>query len=214
MSDGVWRSWTATVTAAEVAGFLAPAAVGALTADAAWTVTVPALLAAGAVEGTLLGWGQAVVLRRELPGFPRRRWIAVTAAAAVLAYAIGVLPSSAAGVWQRWPAAAQVVVGGLLGLALLNSIGVAQWTVLRRLVPHSARWIGYSAVGWLAGLAVFMLFTMPLWQPGQALAVTIAIGVAGAVLMAATMAAITGRCVWRWFGGPVPAVPRTPPVRV
>ncbi|GGN50523.1 hypothetical protein FHR83_009237 [Actinoplanes campanulatus] len=137
----------------------------------------------------------------------------MTAAAAVLAYAIGLLPSSATGVWQRWPAAVQASVGVVLGLVLLNSIGVAQWTVLRRLVPQAARWIGWSAVGWLAGLTVFLLFTMPLWHPGQDLAVTIAIGVAGAVLMAATMAAITGRCVWGWFGGPAPAVARISPAR-
>jgi hypothetical protein len=86
----------------------------------------------------------------------------------------------------------------VLGLVLLNSIGVAQWTVLRHLLPRAGRWVWFSALGWLAGLAVFLIFTMPLWHPGQAPAMTIAVGVAGAVLMAATMAAITGLAVRRW----------------
>ncbi|MEU4421508.1 hypothetical protein AB0F81_12845 [Actinoplanes sp. NPDC024001] len=185
------------MSAAEVAGFLAPAVVGALTARSTATVTVPALLAAGAVEGTLLGWGQATVLRRELSDFPRRRWIVRTAAAAVLAYAIGVLPSAFADTWQNWPIAAQVAAALLLGLVLLNSIGVAQWTVLRHLLPHPGRWVWFSAAAWLAGLTVFLIFTMPLWQPGQALAVTVAVGVAGALLMAVTMASVTGVAVVR-----------------
>jgi hypothetical protein len=161
-------------------------------------VAVPALLAAGAVEGLLLGWGQAVVLRRVLPGFPQRRWIVVTAAAAVLAYLIGLLPSTFAGIWSAWPPAVLIPVGVLLGTVLLNSIGVAQWTVLRGLAGDAGRWIVYSALAWLAGLGVFLVFTMPLWHPGQALGAVIAVGLAGWLLMAATMAGVTGVQVCRW----------------
>jgi hypothetical protein len=194
----LWGTWVATVTAAEVAGFLAPAFAGALTAGSSATVTVAVLLLAGAVEGTLLGWGQAVVLRRELAGFPQRQWVARTAAAAVLAYGVGLVPSISIGVWRDWPGPAQAMGVLVLGLILLNSIGVAQWTVLRRLLPHAGRWILYTALAWLAGLAVFLVFTTPLWRPDQAPAVVVAIGMAGAVLMAATMAAITGVAVCRW----------------
>jgi hypothetical protein len=49
-----------------------------------------------------------------------------------------------------------------------------------------------SALAWLAGLAAFLAFAMPLWQPGQRLAQVVAIGLAGGLLMAATMAAVTG----------------------
>jgi hypothetical protein len=94
-----WRSWVVTVTAAEAAGFAVPAGVGALTAGSPPAVSVPALLAAGALEGGVLGWGQATVLRRVLPRFPAVRWIMVTSAAAVLAYAIGLAPSTLARTW-------------------------------------------------------------------------------------------------------------------
>lgn len=194
----MWPVWMATVTAAEVTGFAVPATVGALTVAARPVVAVPALLAAGAVEGAVLGWGQSSVLRRILPDLPVRRWIAVTAAAAVLAYAIALLAPTFVTVWTAWPPGLLIPVAVLLGLALLNSIGVAQWTVLRHLAPRADRWIVYSALAWLAGLTVFMTFSTPLWHPGQAVGAVIAIGVAGGLLMAATMAAVTGVPVHRW----------------
>jgi hypothetical protein len=91
------RTWFWTVTPAEFVGFSVPAIVGAVTAKAASTISVPALLAAGAVEGGMLGLGQITVLRQALPGVRRRPWIVVTAVAAMLAYGIGLLPSTLAG---------------------------------------------------------------------------------------------------------------------
>ena len=44
---------------------------------------------AGAGEGAILGAAQALVLREEIPAFPRPRWIAVTATAAALCWALG-----------------------------------------------------------------------------------------------------------------------------
>jgi hypothetical protein len=52
-------------------------------------VAVSAVLAAGAVAGAVLGWGQAIVLKRALPRLSRRRWIAVTSAGAAIAYVLG-----------------------------------------------------------------------------------------------------------------------------
>lgn len=201
-----WRSWVLTVTAAEAAGFAVPAGVGALTAGSPPAVSLPALLAAGAVEGAVLGWGQAVVLRRVLPGFPARRWVAVTAGAAVLAYAVGLAPSTLAGLWTGWPPGVLIPVAAILGLVLLNSIGVAQWTILRRLVPAAGRWIAVTALAWLGGLAVFFAVSMPLWHPGQALAATIAVGLLAGLLMAATMAAITGLTVRQLPAQAIPAM--------
>ena len=191
------RAWFRTVTAAECAGFAVPAAVGALTADARPGVLWPSVLAAGALEGAMLGWGQAVVLRRALPALPVRRWIGATAGAAVLAYVLGLLPSTFADRWSGWPPVAAAVAAFLLGTALLASLGTAQWLILRRLVAGAGRWIPGTAAAWLAGLAVFLAFAMPLWQPGQPMVLRVAIGVAGGLLMAATVAAVTGRVLRR-----------------
>ncbi|MEV4702890.1 hypothetical protein [Actinoplanes sp. NPDC049316] len=194
---GVFRAWLRTVTVAEFLGFLAPAFAGALLADADAAVAMPVILAAGAVEGAVLGTGQALVLRWALPRFPRRRWVAVTAVAAVVAYLIGMSPSTFSGVWQSWPVAVTAAVAVLLGLLLLCSIGIAQWTVLRRFIGHAGWWIAATAVAWLAGLAAFLLVTMPLWHPGQAMILVVAVGIAGGLVMAATMAAVTGAAVRR-----------------
>jgi hypothetical protein len=193
----LFRRWFAAVTMGEFLGFSVPAVAGALTAGAPAGIAVASILAAGAVEGALLGSAQALVLTRALPGLSGRRWVAATAAAAVVAYAIGMLPSLLAGAVAGMPPVLLVAAAVVLGAALLASIGTAQWLVLRAVVPGCARWITTTALAWTAGLGVFLGFATPLWQPGQSVPVTIAIGAAGGLLMAAVTAAITGDALRR-----------------
>ena len=148
------------------------------------------LVIAGGLEGAVLGWAQSRVLRGAIPALSARAWVSRTALAAAAAWVIGLSPSL---LWERlrspvltWSLA---VVGGML---LLASIGVAQWSVLRHHVPGSASWIGWTALGWLAGLLVFTLVTTPLWRPGESAAVIAAIGALGGALMAVTVGAVTG----------------------
>lgn len=166
--------------------------VGAFTARASAAVMLPAVLAAGAVEGALLGGSHAIVLRRAISGISSRRWVGVTAAAAVVAYAIGMLPSMLAGRLSQVPPGLLAVAVAVLGTVLLASIGFGQWFVLRRVVRRSASWIVITAVAWTVGLGVFLGFTTLLWRPGQSVAVITLIGIVGGLLMAATTATITG----------------------
>ena len=108
----LWFRWLVTVTLAEALGFLVPAAVGALLVDAPDTTMALAIVAAGLVEGTFLGAGQAAVARRVLPGLPVVRFVALTAVAAAFAYAIAMVPvlSGPRLTDLPWP------VVGLLGL--------------------------------------------------------------------------------------------------
>ncbi|GAA3455675.1 hypothetical protein [Dactylosporangium matsuzakiense] len=186
------QAWFRAVTVAEFAGFAVPATVAALTAQVATPVAVGALLAAGAVEGAALGWGQVRVLRRALPAIAARRWIAATSLAAVIAYALGLAPSTFANTLQAWPPVWTAAAGLVAGVALLATIGTAQWAILRRHVAQAWRWIITTALAWLAGLTVFLAFAMPLWQPGQPAALVIGIGIVGGLLMAATTAGCTG----------------------
>lgn len=190
-------TWFWVVTLAELIGFTVPVCVGALTADSSSAVILTSLLVAGAIEGSMLGWGQAVVLRHAIPGIPRRRWIVATAAGAAVAYLIGLGPTTYAGSITAWPLALVIAVVAVLGAALLASIGTAQWLVLRHHVDDAARWIVATAAAWTAGLGVFLAFATPLWQPGQPLALILLIGVVGGLLMAATAAAITGYALHR-----------------
>jgi hypothetical protein len=184
------RVWVPVVALAELLGFLAPAVIGALTAAAPSVVIVPALAAAGAVEGAMLGWGQASVLHRALTDFPIRRWIVNTSVGAVVAYLLGMLPAL-----TPTPA----VTAAIVGLPLLLTIGVAQWLVLRGRQPWAGRWIAATAGAWLAGLAVFLTVATPLWWEGQPLVATIGVGVGAGVLMATTVALVTGLALRRFL---------------
>jgi Ca2+-transporting ATPase len=191
----LWRRWVVAVFLGETLGFLVPVLAVVLGLPA-W-----ALLVAGAGEGAVLGIAQALVLRTVLVGFPTATWTVRTALAASCAWALGLAPSETAGTWQGWPPAAQVAVAVPAGLLLLASIGGAQWTVLRRRVPGAHRWIGWTALAWLAGLTVFLLVASPLWQPGQPPWLTAGIGVLAGSLMAVSMAAVTGWGLVRLLAG-------------
>ncbi len=179
----LFRTWLAIVTVAEVVGFAVPALCGALSATAPLGVAMPVVVLGGVAEGAMLGSGQAIVLRRAIDNFPARRWIGYTSAGAAFAYVLGMLPAAVGGSW---------VVATMIALPLLLSIGAAQWLVLRDLVPWARHWIAATAGAWLAGLTVFLAFATPLWQPGQPLTLTILVGLGGGLLMAATVAAVTG----------------------
>ena len=192
MGPGFLRRWIIVVTVGEWLGFAAPALVGALLGAEEAVILVPALLAAGAVEGALLGAAQWLALRTELPGLPVRRWVGFTVLGAVVAYLLGLLPSTLWDPLSQWPVGAQVVFLVVVGSALLATIGTAQWVELRRHVPRAWRWIAGTAAAWGVALAVFAVISTPLWQEGQSTLVRVGIGVFAGAVMAATMAAVTG----------------------
>ncbi len=188
----MWRAWTLSATLGEFAGFCVPALVAALALPTAPAAAALALIAAGAVEGMLLGWSQARVLAGAVPGVRRGRWIAATAAAAAVAWTIGSVPMITDGAVFSMPRGVLIAVTAGAAAALLGSIGTAQWFVLRPHIPRSAWWIPTTAASWAAGLTVFAVVTTPLWQPGQPGWLVAAIGVLGGLLMAGTVAALTG----------------------
>lgn len=186
---GRWLRW---VTAGELAGFTVPVLVEAVAVDAPVGVVLPASVLAGAVEGAVLGWSQAVVLRDVLPGFSTRRWVVATSVAAAIAWAIGMTAPSTSGTWSGWPAWAVVAAAVPLGSALLVSIGVGQWFELRRHVPRAGWWVAANALAWGVGLLAFTAVATPLWQAGQPTWLVVLIGVLGGLVMASSMALTTG----------------------
>lgn len=181
------------MTLAELAGFLFPlAAALAVGGGPAGGAALGLVLVAGAGEGAVLGWGQSRVLVRVLPSFPTRTWVLRTSAAAVLAWTIGSLPALLGGRWQEWSLAVLIPLAAAAAALLLLSIGTAQWTVLRRLLPRAWLWVPTTSAGWLAGLTVFTAVASPLWREGQPPALTAAIGVLAATGMAVAMATVTG----------------------
>ncbi|MCC3655662.1 MULTISPECIES: hypothetical protein [Streptomyces] len=201
----LWRQWLLWATAGEMAGFAAPAVVGAATADGPTALTVTGLVAAGAVEGAVLGLAQARVLRRVWPRLDGGRWTAATAAAAAFAWLLGLLPSALHDAVADWPVPVLAALAAVAGPLLLVSVGTAQWWVLRRHVPRARRWIAGSAAGWLLGLLVFTALTSPLWRPGQPAPLVGLIGLLGGTAMAFTAAAVTGWVLVRLAAEQAPA---------
>lgn len=186
----LWGQWWRWTTLGEAVGFCVPAAAGAIVSDASAAITWPMLVAAGTAEGALLGAAQARVLARVLPDLRPRRWVTATAVAAGFAWMLGLLPSLVAPRVGFSPAVAGLAA--VDGVLVLLSLGTAQWWVLHRHVTGAWKWIPATAAAWLAGLAVFFAVTMPLWHPGQSPLLIAGIGVFAGLLMAGTVAAVTG----------------------
>jgi hypothetical protein len=204
---GFWRRWWVYTTVAECAGFAVPALVGlaAWRLDAAPAPFFLALVAAGTVEGAMLGIGQQRALRHVLP-VSARAWPLWTAAGAGLAWAIGMLPSTLIDLGT--PVWVALALFAPLAPVLLLSIGAAQWFVLRHHLPGAWRWISANAIAWLVALPP--TFIAPALVPeGASMAVMIAAWLTGGLVMAATVAALTGLAMVYLLDQP-----RTMPTRV
>ncbi|HEX5333486.1 MAG TPA: hypothetical protein VFW79_12660 [Cellulomonas sp.] len=205
------RRWICWVSVGELAGFCVPTAAASLLTDLPPVALLGVMVVAGAVEGTVLGWTQARVLREAVPAASGHRWVTLTAAAAALAWFCGMLAPTTFETWRHWPVPVQIALGLVLGSVLLTSIGTAQWLELRRHVQHAGRWVGASALAWALGLGAFSAVSTPLWQPGQSTALIIVIGLLGGAAMAVTMAVTTGLVLRRLLVPPTASRSRRPP---
>lgn len=185
----LWH-WVLLTTLGETFGFLVPGLVGAAVTSADWPAApqFTALVAAGAVEGSLLGAAQAQCLYGwgVLP--VRRPWVFATSLGAVVAWSLGLLPSTLGGLSWSPGTAVLVVLGGLL---LLLSIPLAQYCVLRRLVRRGWRWIPINMVAWLLGIS-WTLAPSPLIDQTTALVTLVVVYAVAGLCMAGTVAMITG----------------------
>jgi len=196
---GFWRRWTVFTTAGEVVGFVAPSLAGALAfgLGAPALVSSAALVAAGTVEGALLGLGEHSALVRALPAISRRSWTVATAAAAAVAWAAGMLPGTLESLGM--PFALAMATWAPASVVILLSIGGMQWLVLRNHLPGASRWIPANIVAWVVALpAPFIGLALvpagsPWWAWGMA-------GIASGVVMAVVVAAITGWALVRMIG--------------
>ena len=155
------------------------------------TVLMPA---AGLFEGAMLGLAQAVVLPAALgtsaaaPG----SWPPASAARWPGSSACCRRPPTTAG--RSWPRVWVVAIGGRSGhgAAATHRHGAGTRAAGRH-TSYAVAWVGWTALGWCAGLTAFTAVAPPLWQTGQSLWLLIVIGLAGGLAMAVAMAAVTGR---------------------
>ena len=205
-----WRRWTIATTLGELLGFAVPALVGA-TLGALEVPQLPmaaGLVLAGAGEGAVLGAFQgrslapAVATDDVTAAKIRRDWTRATAAAAMIAWILGMTPSTVLDGDPSAVAPAVLIVGGVvLGLAFLLVMGVAQWLVLRRVVAGAWRWIAASALAWPLGVAVPVVALMAV-PDGAPMAAHAVVGVLAGVAMGAVVGGITGRTLVRLLARP------------
>lgn len=185
------RRWVLLVAAGESVGFLAPTLAGgaAFAAGVSGWAFYLVMVAAGAVEGLVLGLTQSTALVRSTVPVSRVRWSALTGAAAAAAWSIGMLPSTLTAVdWTSAQAIMAVVVGAAV---LLCVIPAAQWLELRRVTRRAGLWVPVNVVAWGAGL-LWTFAPSPLVDESTGLAVLVSLFCVAGALMALTMAVLTG----------------------
>lgn len=198
----VLRSWAGRMALAEFLGIGLVAAV-ALTFLRVWgephhmlgaLAFLGCMLAAGAVEGALLGFLPGAALARAFPRLSGWEFGRNTLMIAAAAWLLGMLPSTlmtgasgatSAGEPALWTVLAISSAGGAFAGSLM---GTAQWLALRKAVPRAGRWVYASAVGWAIGLPLDVLAgTLP--EAGDAWALSVALG-AGLGLVAGLLVAL------------------------
>ncbi|MBM7506101.1 hypothetical protein ACFPER_03210 [Agromyces aurantiacus] len=197
--------WVGFTVLGESLGFLVPVTGFALAATLgleAWA-TWALLVIFGAGEGALLGLGQSLGLRGSAAEVPVGRWVAATAVAASAAWSIGMLLPTFAdlGVEIDWASPAAWAVAACAGLALLATIPLLQWPVLAQArVPRAWRWVPLNMGAWLVGI-VFTFLPSPFIDESSPVWLVFASFAVGGVLMAATVALLTGLGLRRMVRG-------------
>jgi hypothetical protein len=118
----------------------------------------------GIFEGIVVGAAQGTVLRRRLPRLAPRTWILATVIGAMVAWGLGMLPSTLmsadAGGGQaaaEMPEALIYVMAAGMGLVAGVVLALPQWLVLRSHARRAGWWLPANALAWLCGMPLVFL---------------------------------------------------------
>lgn len=168
----LWWQWVAANAVAEVVGLGAVAALGFMAFKHASEPAnvrqalafAAAFVVLGAFEGTVVGVAQRAVLLTRLPAL--RGWVRATVAGAMAAWAIGMVPSAIASLWQSSgtspqaepPLALVLLLAAGLGAVAGPLLATFQWLSLRKVVTRKAwLWLPANAAAWALGMPVIFL---------------------------------------------------------
>lgn len=165
---GLWVRWVAANALAEIVGLglsMLFFAFGMPLTATLGIVGSVLLVVAGStlVEGTAVGIMQWLVLRRVFPHIRLFAWWAATTAGALIAWVLGMLPSTLMAVTQVGAETATspqiddaliYVLAALMGAVLGAILGGAQWWVLRRHIAHAGWWVPANSLAWMAGMVI------------------------------------------------------------
>jgi hypothetical protein len=154
----------------------------------------------GAIEATVVGLAQWWAMNPFFPMIGRLAWWRATLAGALLAYALGYLPSTlmsageaATQTPQEEPAQwLTLLLAFILGAVAGALLSFAQWLVLRNKVKRSWLWIPGNMLAWAIGMPIIFLGIDLAFRMNETWQSVLIIG--GAVLaVGAIVGAINGR---------------------
>lgn len=170
--DSFWQRWVVANALGELVGLGTVAAVGFLfLRHVGEPQTGPQSLALaglfvllGAFEGLVIGLAQRHVLRTLLPSV--RGWVLATVGGALLAWALGMVPSTVANFAPQDgeaasfdpPLALVLLLAGGLGAVAGPLLAAIQWLSLRKVLAGKAGWwLAANAAAWALGMPIIFL---------------------------------------------------------
>lgn len=188
------RRWVIAVSIGEACGFAVAVSAAIVTIvlrfDDAWRLIL--LISAGAIEGAALATGQYLAMEQNRPR--KAVWIGATAAAASVAWLIGLLPST---IGLRLDSVGAVVLLVVGASVLLGTIPFAQWLALRR--RRAFRWVPVNMGAWLVAI-LWTAAPSPFIDESSPLPLIATLYVIAGLLMAVTVAALTAPVAKSLFG--------------
>jgi len=126
----------------------------------------------GIFEGIVVGAAQGIVLRARLPRLALRTWIVATVIGAMVAWGLGMLPSTLMGAGAGagagadasggqaaadMPEALTYVMAAGMGLVAGIVLALPQWLVLRQHARRAGWWLPMNGLAWLCGMPIVFL---------------------------------------------------------
>lgn len=117
-------------------------------------------VALGALEGTVVGWAQSLVIRKRICGF--EGWVQATVVGALVAWFVGMIPSTAINLMPHDQAELSPSISQSIRMLLAVGLGfvtgpllaVFQYRVLCRYVGRAGWWLLANALAWAVGMPV------------------------------------------------------------
>lgn len=163
------------------------------------------------LEGVLVGLLQHAVLRRPLPAITRPKWVRATALGALIAWTLGMIPSTAMQLAANAQPAVDAAVApaaeppqimiyllaAVMGLILGPILGTPQANVLKDHVQDAWLWVAANALAWAVGMVIIFIGTSFIPGDGQVTAGIVAALVGFVALGGAAVGAVHGiALVW------------------
>ncbi len=166
-----WKKWVKACSAGAFLGIAAATAIaigyrlllGEPSGSSDRLLNLFFMLAAGALEGSVLAYFQYRLIGKIFPEIAWKQWLAYTIAAAVTAWMLGILPSlflTGNGATDPSLEPAPLVyysMAALMGLLLGALFGYFQWLPLKGLRKEAMLWIPANALSWAAGMMFIFL---------------------------------------------------------